>query len=340
MPALKTMARTSGNQLARIHALWTLEGLGSLDAPLARELMKSPDPPRAHPGASARARRSTRPATNRSPPTTSAMTKDADPNVVIQAMLTMNLHNVPDARGARFASTVDASSVRGIKEIGHAAPQAPAARRGSGRRSRDTGAGGVNLTVDRAPRARSAARHLQGAVLLVPRRRRQGRADAGRAGGHDAGAVAGGITARARASRLRDQGAAARPHRRPIEGKAYGTAVMVPMGSNTDQWIADVASYVRNCFGNGAPFVTPEQVTAVRKAVKRGQPWTMAELMPTIPTPLTNAAEWKVTASHNRRGAGNVPRRRPPRAGTRRAAGSRACGSRSSCRCPRGSASW
>ena len=44
MPALRTMARSSGNQLARIHALWTLEGLGSLDAALARELMKSPDP--------------------------------------------------------------------------------------------------------------------------------------------------------------------------------------------------------------------------------------------------------------------------------------------------------
>jgi hypothetical protein len=29
------MAQSSGNQLARIHALWTLEGLGSLDAPLA-----------------------------------------------------------------------------------------------------------------------------------------------------------------------------------------------------------------------------------------------------------------------------------------------------------------
>ena len=50
VPALKTMARTSANQLARIHALWTLEGLGSLDAALVRELMKSPDPQDPHPG--------------------------------------------------------------------------------------------------------------------------------------------------------------------------------------------------------------------------------------------------------------------------------------------------
>src|SRR6476661_4257637 len=44
VPALKTMARTSANPLARVHALWTLEGLGSLDAGLAREFMKSQDP--------------------------------------------------------------------------------------------------------------------------------------------------------------------------------------------------------------------------------------------------------------------------------------------------------
>ena len=31
VPALADVARSGGNQLARIHALWTLEGLGALD---------------------------------------------------------------------------------------------------------------------------------------------------------------------------------------------------------------------------------------------------------------------------------------------------------------------
>jgi glucose/arabinose dehydrogenase len=43
VPALKNMARSSPNQLARIHALWTLEGLGSLEPALVREFIKSPD---------------------------------------------------------------------------------------------------------------------------------------------------------------------------------------------------------------------------------------------------------------------------------------------------------
>src|SRR5216110_3002793 len=44
VPALQTMARLSKNQLARIHALWTLEGLDGLTAALTRQVMEDPDP--------------------------------------------------------------------------------------------------------------------------------------------------------------------------------------------------------------------------------------------------------------------------------------------------------
>ena len=54
---------------------------------------------------------------------------------------------------------------------------------------------------------------------------------------------------------------------------------MVPMGANTDEWIADVANYVRNAFGNaGRPLITPEQVAAVRRTARRNSPWTLAAL--------------------------------------------------------------
>ena len=91
-----------------------------------------------------------------------------------------------------------------------------------------------------------------------------------------------------------------------LDGKAYGTAVMVPMGSNTDQWIADVASYVRNAFGNGAPFVTPDagdggaQDSQAPAAVDAGR------ADGDIPAPLTNTAEWKVTACQNDAAAANA----------------------------------
>jgi mono/diheme cytochrome c family protein len=94
----------------------------------------------------------------------------------------------------------------------------------------------------------------------------------------------------------------------PIEGKEYnGGAVMVPMGTNTDQWIADAANYVRTAFGNGArPFVTVDHVAAVRKTGTRRTPWTVAELSAIVPALLTDAAAWKATASHNPDAAPNA----------------------------------
>ena len=44
VPALQNMARNSATVLGRFHALWALEGLGALDAPLAREMMRDLNP--------------------------------------------------------------------------------------------------------------------------------------------------------------------------------------------------------------------------------------------------------------------------------------------------------
>ena len=83
-----------------------------------------------------------------------------------------------------------------------------------------------------------------------------------------------------------------------LDGKKY-EGQMIPMATNDDQWIAGVLSYVRNTFGNRAGFVTPEQVAAIRAATKdRTQPWTAAELRDTLPQPLANRHDWKLTASH------------------------------------------
>ena len=43
VPALQTHGAVVENLLARFHALWTLEGLGALDAALVREQMKDPN---------------------------------------------------------------------------------------------------------------------------------------------------------------------------------------------------------------------------------------------------------------------------------------------------------
>ena len=83
----------------------------------------------------------------------------------------------------------------------------------------------------------------------------------------------------------------------PIEGRRY-PQVMVAMGSNKDQWIADIASYVRNTFGNTGLLVTPEDVARVRAMGDRKAPWTVEELEASLPRALTPDGTWKMTASH------------------------------------------
>ena len=64
----------------------------------------------------------------------------------------------------------------------------------------------------------------------------------------------------------------------PVDGKNY-TDMMIPMGTNDDDWIAAVASYVRNSFGNTGGFVTPADVARVRAATAdRKTFWTLPEL--------------------------------------------------------------
>jgi hypothetical protein len=93
----------------------------------------------------------------------------------------------------------------------------------------------------------------------------------------------------------------------PLENRTYAAGVMMPLGANDDSWIAAIASYVRNSFGNRASFVTPEQVAKVRAATAgRKTMWTEAELHASVPRVLTSQSAWKVTASHNPAAAGNA----------------------------------
>src|SRR5262249_41152201 len=116
VPALQQMARSSDNPLARIHAVWTLEGLGALDADLVRVLMADPAPRiRVH---AIRASETLFKAGNRSfDADYKNLSKDKDPDVAIQALLTLNLFKTPDM-AAIVKTSQEANSSRGVSEIG------------------------------------------------------------------------------------------------------------------------------------------------------------------------------------------------------------------------------
>jgi len=64
----------------------------------------------------------------------------------------------------------------------------------------------------------------------------------------------------------------------PIDGKTY-TNMMPPLGANDDEYIAAVLSYIRNDLGNKASAVRPDRVKWVREqTADRTKPWTKEEL--------------------------------------------------------------
>ena len=86
----------------------------------------------------------------------------------------------------------------------------------------------------------------------------------------------------------------------PLDDKTY-TQVMVPMGAQKDDWIAAIASYVRNDFGNTGTFVTAgrRRARARRDGRAEDRRGPSPELEASLPVLLQSDPAWKVTASHN-----------------------------------------
>jgi mono/diheme cytochrome c family protein len=283
VPQLQQLVRSSDNLLARFHAIWTLEGLGALDANLVRAAMEDKNP-RMRVQAIRVSETLYKGGDKSFAGDYRAMTKDSDPNVVIQAMLTANLFKLADVADLIKAAKA-ANNAKGVALIGDRLLTPPAAAAGTRR----------GLTPDEEKRVQQGGDVFNAVCFQCHGQ------DA--LGAPLAGAPAGTTMAPPLAGSPRVQG-----HRDyiikvllkgltgPIEGKTYHD-VMVPM-PGTDEWIAGIASYVRSSFGNTGGTVTPADVARVRAATEaRKTPWTVAELEASLPRPI-DPLQFKLSASH------------------------------------------
>jgi mono/diheme cytochrome c family protein/glucose/arabinose dehydrogenase len=297
VPALQKMAATRGatNQLARIHALWTLEGLGALDASFVREQLKDADPQiRIQ---AIRASETLYKAGDRSfAADYSAAAKDSDADVAIQGMLTSKLFNLPDLK-AIIESAQAANKARGVQVIGSQIlnpAMANAGRGGGGGRG-----GPPPFSPDEAAVIDKGDKVYK--ELCFTCHGPDGRG-APQDGGPAGTIMAPSLVGSPRVLGHSDYVIKTLLHgmNGPLEGKTYPAGVMMPMGANNDEWIASIASYVRNSFGNRAPFITAADVARVRASTAaRKTLWTPEELDASVPRVLVAQPTWKVTASHN-----------------------------------------
>jgi mono/diheme cytochrome c family protein/glucose/arabinose dehydrogenase len=289
--SLEELARTSTNYLTRMHAMWTLEGLDAVDKRLLREKMHD-----AHPQVRITAIRIAEPLLKKGDGELmtdfNAAAHDTDPNVVVQYMCTAKLLNLPDHRKA-ISTLVLTSTSQGVKKIGSELIP-PGFNPDRKKFSRDEislmlkgetiykelcfachGLDGKGMPSPIPPtahvdptKATTLAPPLSGSRTVL------GHRDA------DIYVLLKGLSG-------------------PVDKKTY-EAQMVTMGSNDDEWIAAVLSYVRNTFGNSAPPVKPADVKRLREATKdRSQPYTLEEIAKLLPHIEADRDSWKVTASHN-----------------------------------------
>ena len=255
VPALQKLAATASSIEARFHALWTLEGLRALDASLVREQMKDANP-RMRVQA-IRASETLYKAGDKSfAAEYRALTKDADVDVVIQAMLTLNLLKVSDA-SATIQSTMATNKARGVQEIGKflmtPAPTTSTAGRPLSPEEQQT--------IDRGATIYSQ--------LCFTCHAEDGRG-APMGGGPAGSLLAPSIAGSPRVQAHRDFVIKTLLHglTGPIAGTTY-PQVMIPMGTQSDQWVADIGSYIRNAFGNTGTFISAVRRRARSRGVER-----------------------------------------------------------------------
>ena len=187
------------------------------------------------------------------------LAKDTDTQVVIQALLTLNLLKVPDVKDVVRAAQAANKRARGEGDRRSDCRSADRATFGGSGFARDD-----RRTADRGPgRARRTYAELCYACHGADGK-----------GAPMAGAPAGTKLAPPLAGSPRVQGhrdyaikvAAARPDRARIDGNTYPGVMAADGRRTTDEWVANVASYIRNAWGNSAAFVTPADVARVRAA--------------------------------------------------------------------------
>ena len=291
VPELVKLAGSDPNPLARMHAAWTLEGLGALtpalvmgmlDDPLAQQraqglrlaesLLKSAD---AHPELVAKI---------------NSLESDKDPSVVLQVIMTRKLLKFPDWK-ERSQAVIASSTSKGVRDIGG-----------------QLIAGGVKQVAgnfDKRQKASLARGQEVFSSLCFACHGADGKGMpmAGNASVTLAPPLAGSRTVLTGDSVLRVliHGLSG-----PINGKTYESQ-MVPMGDNSDQWIADVAGYIRNSFGNRGTIPTANDVKKLRSATAgRTNAWTIDELTSLQPRMIDAQKSWKLTSNCNPNDLGQV----------------------------------
>ncbi|MBN3519272.1 discoidin domain-containing protein [Algoriphagus lutimaris] len=278
---LENMAKTSNNELARIHALWTLEGLNSLDLSLVRALMKDPNP-----NIQIQALKASETLYKYGEKSLASdyqeMAKSSDPNVVIQALFSAYILKIDQVENL-MKFTFTSNQAQGVQLVSTQ----------------------ILEKIEEAKKAASIKYAPEEMALFTKGKSIFDSYCSTCHGPKGLGSPAGdGLIAPAFSGSQRIQGHPEYAVKTllhgltgDLEGKEY-EGVMIAMNMNDDEYIASVLSYIRNDFGNEGSFITPEYVAQIREETKeRDSNYTFDELIREVPKALAPQDNWIATAS-------------------------------------------
>ncbi|MEX0685042.1 MAG: discoidin domain-containing protein [Balneolales bacterium] len=278
-PVLEEMARTSDNELTRIHALWTLEGLGALEDSMIRAFFKD-----SNPNVRLQAIRASETLYKMGDQSFEddyrTLTKDENVDVALQAMLTLNYFDVSDIDSV-IKKMQEVNPARGIQKVGDMILE-----------QRKSNEGRKGLTSEQIS-------SMERGSNIYSNNCSQCHGSNGL--GTPVGEAGGATLAPSLSNSSRIQGHPDFVVKTLLLGLTGSDGKVMPsMRMNTDQMIADVISYIRNSMGNRAAFVKPEYVAKLREVTSdRTTPYTREELIAEIPSAIEFNQDWGITASHS-----------------------------------------
>ncbi len=294
VPALSNLATAaSPDPRPRIHALWTLEGMGALNDKLILRILKDADPQVRIAGLRLAELRLGAKTAAGAPLSVAARhgLSDKDPRVAIQAMLSVRRAGLPDAQKL-IQTTAAATTSAGVYAINE--------QLWSESNSEDPQI--IRLLGVNGLKSYRGGATLYGSVCFACHGADgRGTPTPGAEGRTLAPALAGSPRV------LGDERAAIAILLHGLQGEVNGVdygAPMVPMNSYSDTELANVLTYVRNSFGNRSPAVEARAVADLRAAdAARTSYWTMPDLAKRIPAldvpreRFKRRAEWKLAAN-------------------------------------------
>jgi mono/diheme cytochrome c family protein/glucose/arabinose dehydrogenase len=287
VPQLEKIAGKDKNLLARFHALWSLEGLGSLKVELINELLDD-----AQPRMKIQALRASETLYKAGNKTLAVsyldLLKDDNVDVVIQAMLTNNVLKTSNFK-THLEELVKSNTAKGVQTIGKQMLNPTEVRNWwEISKSKLTDAQKTSLK--------------QGQVVFNELCVQCHGNDGNGTPVGDGLVMAPVLTGSNRVQSHPDYIVKTIMHglQGPLDGKTYPAGIMVGNKEQSDEWIASIASYIRTNLSNDATMVTSEEVSQIRSKTKdREGPYHYEELMNSVPQVLAPSEAWKITASHS-----------------------------------------